>query len=1143
MKARVAYLLTATLTATLAGCADDDAPRPAKVPATALRGQVVGPADAGFPAGTDVIGPLPAAAAPVPVTGALVRVAADGRALAEDFTLSGGQFRLSVDADGEALVYARIAAVDGQPWAGLDGARLTAGRETPLSAPLPLTAAAVAWGELGEPADLVVAPDLGRAVRPLADGSWVLGELPAGKLRLWALRDGAAPAELTAEFFAGRALQVTFPAFGAADVGAAEIGGQVVDDLSGIAVVGALVEAAGRVALSGADGRWRMRVDGGALVVRAAADGFLSSARAVGVADGQSRTVDIGLPRSRHFGQMGLVGRVTAGESGLPVTGAAVVVVGSETRAVVGVDGEFSLGAAAGCVALRATADGWGSAARVVCGPPGRTTVVGQLALPAAGLRCVADRELCGDERDNNCDGRIDEGCDRTPPEPVLLSRVVLTMAPPGQSDTLVGLPGAAEPSARLVATAFDAVRRELARVEIADDGSFPLIDLGDNAVENLQLVVVDAAGNASPPVVLVNDVRRPRAVILTGPASIERTGDATFTFGSDEPVTTTVCSHNDGPWQVCGSPWTLTGLTHGPQSFAIRSTDVAGNGGRQEWGEGDLWSWTVEPMLSTVSLGSAAVAAPVLVPDGRGGADLVVVRGGDGRVERRRGADRGATTLWSVLPPADAASEDPPLIVDLDGDGQLDVLVASATRAGYVGLRGSDGAEAVGGPWPVTTVNMWITESTERPRAALVSARFAADAVTSWIGLARKGAGDPRMVHRYRADLTSPVAVSLVWSAAGSELNGDPAVLDVDGDGHADVLLVDAEMVRAFRGSDLSALWVTGPVGNTNAQRVAPVVLSPAGATAPVVLVRFGERRLVALAGDDGRVLWDETLGSDGTLSPGFAVGDLDGDGQFELAAVVGGRLIIRRIGLAGTAAVADTNLADHGIGGIARAPLLADVDGDGRSEVLLLELRSPGRLWAFGADGALRWRATLPAQVLYAPAVGDLDGDGLTEIALVTTDGRLVVVSAAGDASAAGALPWPEEGGTAVARTRSVDVGEPDDDPAGAAWLGVLDTRLAARRLAEDGPALDHVALAVGADGHVTVSLRDVPPAASLNLHVYEFLAGVPSLLGSDVSGGSGDKTLGWPRAAGDRLLVAVEILTGGGALPYALEITRAP
>ncbi len=73
--------------------------------------------------------------------------------------------------------------------------------------------------------------------------------------------------------------------------------------------------------------------------------------------------------------------------------------------------------------------------------------------------------------------------------------------------------------------------------------------------------------------------------------------------------------------------------------------------------------------------------------------------------------------------------------------------------------------------------------------------------------------------------------------------------------------------------------------------------------------------------------------------------------------------------------------------------APLVADVTGDGKAE--LLEGGDSSALHGFGADGkqAADFPKWTTGWVLYAPAVGDLDGDGRNEIAALTREGYLFV------------------------------------------------------------------------------------------------------------------------------------------------------
>ncbi len=76
-----------------------------------------------------------------------------------------------------------------------------------------------------------------------------------------------------------------------------------------------------------------------------------------------------------------------------------------------------------------------------------------------------------------------------------------------------------------------------------------------------------------------------------------------------------------------------------------------------------------------------------------------------------------------------------------------------------------------------------------------------------------------------------------------------------------------------------------------------------------------------------------------------------------------------------------------------IATAPVIADVDGDGRAEVL--EGTSGYLLHAYRADGSepRGWPKQTGGWLLASPAVADVDGDGRLEVAAVTREGHLFV------------------------------------------------------------------------------------------------------------------------------------------------------
>ena len=89
-----------------------------------------------------------------------------------------------------------------------------------------------------------------------------------------------------------------------------------------------------------------------------------------------------------------------------------------------------------------------------------------------------------------------------------------------------------------------------------------------------------------------------------------------------------------------------------------------------------------------------------------------------------------------------------------------------------------------------------------------------------------------------------------------------------------------------------------------------------------------------------------------------------------------------------------------------ILTAPTLADVDGDGRAEVL--SGSSGDVLHAYKPDGSepAGWPRDLGGWLLAAPTVGDVDGDGLSEVVAVTRDGFLHVIDTNGKPSA---REWP--------------------------------------------------------------------------------------------------------------------------------------
>ncbi len=215
---------------------------------------------------------------------------------------------------------------------------------------------------------------------------------------------------------------------------------------------------------------------------------------------------------------------------------------------------------------------------------------------------------------------------------------------------------------------------------------------------------------------------------------------------------------------------------------------------------------------------------------------------------------------------------------------------------------------------------------------------------------------------------------------ADGSSLEASPLLVDVDGDGVLDVIQASGGgWVTALHG-DGSRLWSAHVETLEEIDDTLPGAHSSAPAYADVGLAMYAPIAATPAAGDlDGDGGVDivvatmrgavHVFGADGSPRPGFPV-------------------LLDPIPMTDPVFQVDD--------GILGAPVLSDLDGDGRLEIVVVGF--DGKVYAWTADGALlagwpivpRWDATIEGRehIISSPAVGDLDGDGRPEVVFGTNE-----------------------------------------------------------------------------------------------------------------------------------------------------------
>lgn len=224
--------------------------------------------------------------------------------------------------------------------------------------------------------------------------------------------------------------------------------------------------------------------------------------------------------------------------------------------------------------------------------------------------------------------------------------------------------------------------------------------------------------------------------------------------------------------------------------------------------------------------------------------------------------------------------------------------------------------------------------------------------------------------------------------------------VADVDGEGTLEVIAGDT----AYR-ADGSVLWRLDPRehGSGGSCAVGDVVRGGAPEVVRTYVEPFGFASVQVLSGPDGVSAGDWPHPGVGRIAGAPTIADLDADGSMEIAAAAEQVLWVRDMTSARwQRPVADAFFLAPGSG----AASAFDFDGDGASEVVFAD-EDAVRVHA-GGDGAVLWEAPAPtARSIEEPVVADVDGDGNAEI-LVGSDSGIRIWGSGDDSWAYARRDW---------------------------------------------------------------------------------------------------------------------------------------
>ncbi|KOO34597.1 mastigoneme-like protein [Chrysochromulina tobinii] len=389
-------------------------------------------------------------------------------------------------------------------------------------------------------------------------------------------------------------------------------------------------------------------------------------------------------------------------------------------------------------------------------------------------------------------------------------------------------------------------------------------------------------------------------------------------------------------------------------------------------------------PLADTNSIAAADV-------DGDGDLDVLLGNSGSTRSPCRVLLNVGNGTFpTSIDLPGGIGDTNSIAAADVDGDGDLDLLLGNSGTPSRVLLNAGDGS---------------FTTSITLPGGAVDTRSIAAADVDGDgdLDLLLGNSGSPSRVLLNEGDGSFPTSITLPGGAVDTK---SIAAADVDGDGDLDVLLGNADtspsrvLLTTGDGSFSTSIELPGNIMQTYSIAAADV---DGDGDLDVLLGNSGSPSRVLLNAGDGTFPTSIMLPGAGESTLSIVAADADSDGDLDVL-LGNARSPSRLLRNVGNGIFVSIELP-YVAGEITHSIAAADVDGDGNLDVLLGNSGSPSRVLLNAGNGVSWTSIELPGgnANTRSIAAADVDGDGDLDVLLGNDGSPSRVVLNAGD----GTLP----------------------------------------------------------------------------------------------------------------------------------------